>query len=180
MIRLIILLLAMHFYLPAHASVVYYLAAAPEEKVLAMQNDPKQMAEFLYSSGENKLYLDKMWHGLHWLLTPSKSKTTAPTSKIIMGGKEIGQDIGYGKARYFSSAQVKEIAAQLANVKVTELRRRYQPKAMDKAEIYPNDWVEWERSGDVGIGELLGVFNDLLVFYKNAAKSNYAVVYAWG
>lgn len=166
--------------MPAQASVVYYLVAAPEPQIRALQDTPDRLGSFLYSGGPHRLYLDKAWHGLHWLLAGAAGTTAAPASRVILGGTEIGKDIGYGKARYFSPAEVKAIAQLLARLKEKDLRTNYSPAAMDKANIYPDDWVEWEKDGEDAFAMLLHAFQDLQAFYGQAAKARHAVVYAWG
>ena len=166
--------------MPARASVIYYLAAAPEQEIIEIQNDPALLAKFLYSGGPGKLDLDKMWHGLQWILSGSIGITAAPASRIILGGKEVGANLDYGKPRYFSPAEVKQIATLLSSISVADLRKNYSAKAMDAAKVYPDDWREWEREGEDVFGGLLVNFNQLLRFYQTAASAGHAVMYAWG
>lgn len=164
----------------AHASVTYYLVAVPEPELRVLEHDKARLMRVVYSDGENSLYLDKLWHGLHWILARDAGTTKSPRSQILLGGREFGPDLGYGKARYFTATEVKTIAALLASIKVEHLRKNYLPKVMDAAQVYPDDWVEWERSGDDGFGMLTQAFAALKDFYGRAAKSGRAVVFAWG
>lgn len=164
----------------AHASVVYYLAAGPEAEFRSLAEQPDQLGQLLYSQNPNGLYLDKAWHGVHWLLAKSAGPTPAPESKVIFGGKEIGKNLGYGKPRIFTPSEVKQIASLLDSLSLDELKKNYQPQAMDKADIYPNDWVEWEKSGEPALDYLLSAFQELKAFYRRAARAGHSVIYAWG
>ena len=64
------------------------------------------------------------------------------------------EDVGYGPARAFTSAQTKAIATALAAVSDDELRGRYVPDAMMKAEIYPEIW-DRDPSKDDALGYLM-------------------------
>jgi len=68
MIRLLALLSALLLSISAQASVVYYLAAAPDNEIQTMAKDQERLGQFLFSQNPNGLYLDKAWHGVHWLL----------------------------------------------------------------------------------------------------------------
>ncbi len=99
-------------------------------------------APFMLSDGEGDLGdLDKSWHGIHYLLTGSADEGGAPLDFLVAGGTEVGdEDVGYGPARVFTSAQTRAIAAALAAVTDDELRARFAPEAMMRAEIYPEIW----------------------------------------
>src|SRR5262249_38852831 len=57
--------------------------------------------------------IDKAWHGLHYLLCGAPEPAPGPLGQAVFGGTEIGEDQGYGPARYFTPAQVAEIATAL-------------------------------------------------------------------
>ena len=85
---------------------------------------------------EESLSLDKSWHSLHYLLTGSALETNSTLGKTILGGKEIGPDIGYGLARYLEPLEVKEVAKALTKISKDDLARRFDLKAMVAAKIY--------------------------------------------
>lgn len=180
MIRLLALVLTLLFSISGHASVVYYLAAAPDSEIQTMAKDRERLGQFLFRQNPNGLYLDKAWHGVHWLLARNAGSNDKPASKIVMGGTEIGQNLGYGKARYFSPVEVKRIAKLLAAIAPADLKKNYDPAQMDLANVYPNDWTEWEKDGERPFEMLLAAFNDVKAFYLRAARDGHAVVYSWG
>src|SRR5271163_2074263 len=55
---------------------------------------------------EEGLTLEKSWHCLHYLLTGTAWETGTVLGKTILGGTEIGPDMGYGPARYLVPNEV--------------------------------------------------------------------------
>ena len=90
------------------------------------------------SDGPNEegLRLEKSWHSLHYLLTGSAERVDSALGKAILGGKEIGTDLGYGPARYLEASEVREIAAALSRVSLRDLANRFNLEAMKAAKIY--------------------------------------------
>ena len=85
--------------------------------------------------------LDKSWHGIHYLLTGKADESGTPLEFLVAGGTLVGdEDAGYGPPRVFTSAETRAIATALAAVGDDELRSRFVPEAMMRAEIYPEIW----------------------------------------
>ena len=104
---------------------------------------PKQStASLSLGDGEGDVGdIDKSWHGIHFLLTGGPDEGNAPLDFLVAGGEVVGdEDVGYGPARAFTSTETKAIASALAALSDDDLRRRYAPDAMMKAEIYPEIW----------------------------------------
>jgi hypothetical protein len=83
--------------------------------------------------GDTEVDLDKAWHGIHYLLTGS-----AESSGMIMGGKDIEPDQGYGPAQLLKPDEVKAIAQLLEQTTPNMLRERFKPKEMTRMGIYPS------------------------------------------
>jgi hypothetical protein len=115
--------------------------------------------------------LDKAWHGLHYLLSGSVESTPALLGQAVLGGTEIGPDSGYGPARYLEPSQVREIAAALAAVDRDELSARFDPSALDAANVYPGHWHEAGNRD-----WLLEALDDLAAFYKSVAEHSNAIL----
>jgi hypothetical protein len=103
---------------------------------------PQPPAPLALSAGEGEIVdLDKSWHGIHWLLTGNADEGGAPLDFLVAGGAHVGlDDVGYGPPRVFTAAETRAIAAALDRVTDDELRRRFDPEAMMRAEIYPEIW----------------------------------------
>lgn len=140
----------------------------------AFEKDASKLKAFLSQTNHSDaLNIDKAWHGIHYLLTGSAKATRDPASLAVLGGKEIGADLGYGPARLLSPSQVKEVAAVLRRQTPEELRAKYAPKRMEKLEIYPDIWV---RDGNEARDYLIDYYQKLARFYERAASAGQAVI----
>lgn len=126
-------------------------------------------------AGDSELNLDKAWHGIHFLLTGDAKPNGTLASKVIMGGEDIGPDQGYGPAQLLKPAEVKAIALLLEETTTNLLRKRFNPKAMARANIYPD--VIWEREGEEALDYVLDYYKKLVAFYKLAASKGQAVIF---
>jgi Domain of unknown function (DUF1877) len=109
----------------------------PEEQAKAREEMLKELstvdAGFGIGLNENGLNLEKSWHVLHYLLTGETEEAQPPLGNAILGGKEIGDDLGYGPARFLTPQQVQEVASALASMKKEDLASRFDLDAMIKA-----------------------------------------------
>ena len=118
---------------------------------------------------EDGLNLEKSWHVLHYLLTGKVEDAPPPLGNAILGGKEIGEDFGYGPARFLTPQQVHEVAAALVLISKDDLSARFDLKAMKAARIYPiSDESELELAQ--------GYFEQLSRYYAGAAASGNAML----
>ncbi len=83
--------------------------------------------------------LGKSWHALHWLLTKSDFETPHPLAFLVRGGRETEGEYPY---RFFDATLVCSLLDQLPDEAL--LRERFDPRAMDAANVYP---VVWTREG---------------------------------
>jgi len=89
----------------------------------------------------------------------------------VFGGTEIGEDQGYGPARYFSPAQVAEIATALLSPGLErDLHARFDAVAMTQIGIHPG---VWETGGHDWLIEAFRAVRD---FYAAASRAEQAVV----
>jgi hypothetical protein len=117
--------------------------------------------------------IEKAWHGLHYLLCGSAKEAESSLGQVVLGGTEIGTDLGYGPARYLTSAKVQELAAALSLVTTDKLLERYDSKKMERLEIYPGAWEEPENRE-----WLAEAFAEVLGFYTRvAARGNAVLLY---
>jgi len=102
---------------------------------------PTSQALASWKRPDDETDLDKAWHGIHFLLAGTEEGADWPTGFLLNGGAEIGkEDVGYGPARALTAQKTAEVAAFLKGIPVSDLRSRYDPTAMAKAEIYPGIW----------------------------------------
>ncbi len=122
-------------------------------------NDLAELAD----ASESALEIGKDWHGIHFLLTDQAWDTPGVLGQVVLGGTEIGEDLGYGPARLLTPEQVKEIAQALATLAPGFLQAKFDPDQMNAADIYPG----WEEAdGD----SLFQSFQALTTYYQAAAE----------
>lgn len=153
------------------------LAICPDQ-VEAIFTRSKLLSTLLYSENtvvrpDNHLNIEKTWHAIHYTLNGSTWGGEGPLSWVILGGQEIGEDVGYGPARYLTPTQVKAIAAALATISSQTFVTQLDPAAMDAAEIYPQGW---ESAGQDGLDYVVQYYDQLSLFYRTAAESGNAVL----
>jgi Domain of unknown function (DUF1877) len=90
-------------------------------------------------------HLEKAWHGLHYLLTGTAGESGLPLGFLLEGGREVGEDLGYGSPRLFEPGEVQQMNAALAPINDDELWNRFDPDAMEAENVYPGIWDEDEE-----------------------------------
>ncbi|MRX08873.1 DUF1877 family protein [Pseudoduganella sp. FT25W] len=161
--------------LSAHAGMTWRAAPVAADRIPFLRGSEEQVMAAL--EGDGAIDLDKMWHGIHYLLA-ARPGNRAMAELTIFGGEAVGADQGYGPARVLSPAQVKSIAAMLERETPATLAARYAPAAMEAAHTYPEGI--WIGEGREALMDLLQHYDVLLVFFKNAAIRGQAVVVLLG
>ena len=142
--------------------------ALKKSEMETLQLDPERVLEFLDDDDSEDVYaidVDKAWHAIHYMLTGSADGGPEPACLAILGGVEIGEDLGYGPPRLLNAEYVASVATLLESLTPDIFAKRYDPKAMDAAGIYPEIW---ERDGDEGLDYVLEWYQVLRTFYIDA------------
>ncbi|MGE0326815.1 MAG: YfbM family protein, partial [Polyangiaceae bacterium] len=142
---------------------------------------PESIHDYLYgeddepAAGTTSMDVDKAWQGIHWLLTGTAWEGDGPAAFIIQGGEQVGdEDVGYGPARGFTPAEVKAVAEALRGLTTEILHARFDPEAMEEADIYPSGiWVD---EGDEAFEYLESYFDALKDFVLGAAREGEAML----
>lgn len=158
----------------AFAGMVMAFYAIPADEAIGLTG-AKIQALLEHNDPRRTLDIDKAWHGIHFLLVGQGEQTKDIRSLAIFGGKEIGDDVGYGPARLLTVNEVKAIARALKSETTEKLRPRYDPKKMEALKIYPEIWV---RDGTEALTFLLENYAALAAFYEKASASNQAILIA--
>lgn len=118
-----------------------------------------------------KISLEKAWHGVHYLLCGNVEPGSAIPSQAVIGGVEVGEDLGYGPARYFEADEVRAISQALSSATLeAEMIARFDPAKMTSLGIYPGGW----KAGDDNW--LMEEFRRLRKFYDDASAAKLAIV----
>jgi hypothetical protein len=129
--------------------------------------------------GRAPLELGKDWHMLHFLLTGSAWGGEPPLASAILGGEEFGAELGYGRARYLAPDAVEEVARALEAVSHLELRERFDPVLLARAEVYPLSGDELSRADlEEYFASVFSRFDDLCDYYADAAEAGEGMLLA--
>jgi hypothetical protein len=151
-----------------------FLQVTPDD-LAALIKDPEGIEEFIYPEDEereNGIDVDKAWHGIHFLLTGDAWAGEAPLANVVLGGTEIGDDVGYGPARYITAEQVRVIAEAIGPITPQQLVERYNASALISNQIYPEVWVD----GDADVEYLRSWYGTLRNYYLDAALKGNAML----
>jgi hypothetical protein len=132
---------------------------------------PKLDGEPVESGSSPVLDIHKSWHGLHWLLCQEPWGGPEPLKHAVIGGEEIGEDMGYGPARLVDAKTVGAVAAALAAISRDTLSQRFDPKAMAAAQIYAFDAEDADWRDD-----FLDAFDRVKQFFGDAAGRGRSVL----
>ena len=153
-----------------------FLAISPDQ-LTELVNEPALIDSLLYPEGgpdpERHLDIDKSWHAIHYVLNGSTWDGEGPLAFAVLGGEEIGEDVGYGPARYLDPDRVKTISAALSFVGPLEFNTKFNPSAWDAAEIYPHGWSD---TGPEALEYVAHYYSLLSSFYRAAAERGDAVL----
>jgi hypothetical protein len=132
---------------------------------------PKLDGESVKGGGGPVLDIHKSWHGLHWLLCQEPWDGPEPLKHAVLGGQEIGEDMGYGPARLVDATTVRAVAEALAGIGHDTLEQRYNPKAMAAAQIYAFDAedADWRDA-------FLDAFDRVKQLFADAANRGHSVL----
>ncbi len=118
---------------PAARAILERMDETPWWRFLERRKLSEQLSKIMRTPGaytrmladdERGLRLDKYWHDLHYLLTGKDGDAAPPLGNAVRGGTPIGDDLGYGPARFLTPEQVREVAAALQEVSKDELTIR--------------------------------------------------------
>ena len=139
--------------------------------MLGSRQSPKAPAISGKAGQGSKISLEKAWHGVHYLLCGEVEAGSGVPSEAVMGGVEVGEDLGYGPARYFDADKVRQIGQALSGANLeAEMIARFDPAQMASLGIYPGGW----KAGD--IDWLMDEFRRLRKFYDDASAAKLAIV----
>lgn len=152
-----------------------FLQLSPEE-LATLIDDPSSVVSFIYPEDEERednIDVDKAWHGIHYLLAGDVWGGKFPLANAVLGGTEIGDDVGYGPARYLTADEVKAVADALMEITPDVLRSKYVASALAKNEIYPEIW---DDPADDAVGYLTSWYEILRDYYIEAAAKGNAML----
>ena len=138
----------------------------------------KTVPQYAPADPEDELYLDKAWHGIHFLITDlaplDRDMSDEPLAFIVANGVQVGEvDVGYGPARLFSAQNVAAIALKLKPIARDNIKAKCDATAFRAARIYPD---LWDLADDEGFDYLLDCFEQLKAFVLRGKQEGKSLV----
>jgi hypothetical protein len=117
------------------------------------------------------VYLDKAWHGIHFLLTGSAWEGEEPLCYMVKGGEMLDPETYLdGPPRALRPDQIANWANALSTISTEDLRKRYDPKTMIEARIY--SFWDFDPEEENPLVYLLPYYEALRAFLEQAKKEN--------
>lgn len=116
-----------------------YLKHASEPELGWLSQRPsalKASAPRTVAGGTGVLDLAQSWHVLHGLLTGSPWDGPAPANILLTGGREVGPDLGCGRARLASAAETREFARYIAPLCPYKLKTGIDARRVARTRFY--------------------------------------------
>lgn len=151
-----------------------FVQITPEQLQSHIDN-PNTLQDVIMSAimgGGGSMSVDKAWHGIHFLLTGDSWENDSPLAQVVMGGAGIGEDMGFGPARYLTAEEVEQIAAALQPIDADEFSSRYDPEAMESNGVYAFNMED----ADDEIDYFRGFYLELRDYYFDAAAKGNAML----
>ena len=115
------------------------------------------------------LYLDKIWHLVHYLVTGDAEGGEYPLGVAILGGyilHKLGEDTSF-----LPPDIVKDVAEGLSTLSEADMRKLCDPDVTPKPEIYKYPFPIYQEDFDEG----LSFFRQVKEYYQKAAKNGNAM-----
>lgn len=154
------------------------LVAVRAEKLRSFIADAALIEAFLYpEDGDAEpgrhMDLDKAWHAIHFTLNGKAWEGEEPLSLAVLGGEEVGEDLGYGPARYLIPEQVNAVSTALSDITPEIFGGQFNHAVLAAAGIYPEIW---EDEGAGSLEYVLPFYDALRTFYRSAAERGDAIL----
>lgn len=120
--------------------------------------------------------IDKMWDGLHFLLTGKSASEPIENNKLseAVVGTDMFDENEDDFLAYIKSEELKAIIDVMEKTNIDELLTKYNMDDFKNTKIYPNIW---EKEEEVNIyDELIFCFESMLDFYKKCNKENMNII----
>lgn len=126
---------------------------------------------------ETSMDLDKSWHVLHYVFTGGVGGEPLPAGALL-GGDEVGPDVGYGPARLLGEDAVRGFSDFLGSLSVERLQERVDLRRMTQLGVYgtpvgAGSRVDYERELREWVGSM---FPPLKAYVGKMAQLGYGLL----
>jgi hypothetical protein len=102
----------------------------------AIAGPPDQAGPADIPSPDEMVDLHKSWQILHYVFTGTPDGGPAPLNLLLVGGEEVGEDMGYGPARLIDARAMQDFAHALKAFDVDKVLARLDVAGMASAGVY--------------------------------------------
>ena len=157
-------------------SMIGYFFLATDAELREAESAPGAVDRLIDAADQDRkadlVDVDKAWHCLHFLLTGTAWEGAPPLDFVVRGGTEVGEDMGYGPARAFGSAELRAIADALDELEHRDLVSRFNAAKMDQLEIYPpGGWQTVDPTSEERFGYFSGAFDAVKELARRGRKA---------
>jgi hypothetical protein len=126
---------------------------------------------------EKPLDLHKSWHILHYLFT-GEVEPAEPPGGTLMGGEELGEDLGYGPPRLHDAEATRAFAGFMKGLSPEKLQARLKLADMQRAGVYaiPMGPRVTKRDEDDLREEIGAYFEPLRDYVLNMVAKNHGLL----
>lgn len=146
-----------------------------ESEYKELQENPMDVEDILFPDSSDDPFsgqfdLDKCWHELHFLLTGSIAPDGTILGDAVLGGEELGPDLGYGRARLVSPDRAKFLFQALGDLDFDGLCQKLDKSSPGIDAVYAGEGLR----GDLRYLER--PFRILVDAYRTAASRESAIL----
>lgn len=115
------------------------------------------------------LAIEKSWQAIHFILNGDPWKGSGILHNAVLGGTEVGEDLGYGRPRYVDPFKVIQTSTALDRITDEEFKKKARAAKFSDNGIY----VYEDPLSAEDLEELVDYFSQVRAFFRAAAdKSN--------
>jgi len=118
-----------------------------------------------------RLNIDKIWRELQLPLAGNEHEPSAPPGDAVLGGTEIGPDLGYGPARLMLAREARETAAALERFTLDCFHASWDRLAEERADVQDSVWAD-----DRCRGYIFSSFGDVRDYFRETAPLGWGML----
>lgn len=122
------------------------------------------------------LCLEKDWQAIHYLLTGSAEGGSDPLGFLMVGGREVGAETGYGRPRLFAPDDVRRLNDALRAMSDDQFWSRFDAQQFEAEQIYPGHWDD--ESPDELRDAFVATFHEVRDHVARVASSGGQMIFA--
>lgn len=129
-------------------------------------------------SGEAKqkqrptLEIEKSWQAIHFVLNGDPWNGSGLMFNVVLGGNEVGEDMGYGRPRYLNPFAVVQTSTALDRMSDDEFKKKARAADFVGKDIY----VYGSRLSSDDLEELVEYFSEIRAFFQAAASKGHGIL----